>query len=69
MKGNLNASPVVCFESPLAPKIGRWAAPGFLASLGFIPGWERMLGFSGFFGFIGVAFIVEMIHRFRHRRD
>jgi len=34
---------------------------GFLCSLGFVPGWERAFGFSGFFGFIGVAYIIEAI--------
>jgi hypothetical protein len=43
---------------------------GFLASLGFIHGWERMFGFSGFFGFfgfIGIAVLVEAISRRRQR--
>jgi len=45
---------------------------GFLASLGFIPGWERMFGFSGFFGFfgfIGIAVLVEAISRRRQRNS
>jgi tRNA A-37 threonylcarbamoyl transferase component Bud32 len=35
------------------------SALGFLALLGFVPHWERCFGFAGFFGFIGVAAIVE----------
>lgn len=36
---------------------------GFLAALGFVPGCERLFGFSGFFGFFGLACIIEMVAR------
>ena len=57
-----------CFrlESRAARIAAGIAALGFLAALGFVPGWDRRLfGFSGFFGFIGVAFIIEIVHQVR----
>ncbi|MDB6171872.1 MAG: Serine/threonine protein kinase [Chthoniobacteraceae bacterium] len=37
----------------------RLSALGFLGFLGTVPGGKRLWGFSGFFGFIGLAFLVE----------
>lgn len=57
----------VPFTSPWAIKLANLSALGCLASLGFlplpIPGWEGMFGFSGLFGLIGVAFIMERVAR------
>jgi hypothetical protein len=54
------------FWSPGARVALRIAFLGFLGALGFIPGWERLVGFTGFFGFIGVAYIIEAIYRFKN---
>jgi hypothetical protein len=45
------------------------SALGFLAGLGFLPGCERLVGFSGFFGLIGLAVMIEAISRVRCRRS
>jgi len=55
------------FESAAARKTAQLAALAFLAVLGFIPGWQRLFGFSGFSGFFGVACIIEMVHRLKNR--
>jgi len=55
------------FESAVARKTAQLSALAFLAALGFIPGWERLFGFSGFSGFFGVAIIIEMVHRLKNR--
>jgi hypothetical protein len=55
------------FKSPVARDVFQLSLLGCLAGLGFVPGWERLFGFSGFFGFIGVAFIVEFVHRVKTR--
>jgi hypothetical protein len=57
------------FKSPVARDVLQLSLLGCLAGLGFVPGWERLFGFSGFFffGFIGVAFVVEFVHRLRNR--
>jgi hypothetical protein len=53
------------FKSKLAGGVARLAFLGFLAGLGFIPGWHRLLGFSGFFGFFGLAVLIETVARLR----
>ena len=53
------------FWSPGARVALRIAFLGFFGALGFIPGWERLFGFTGFFGFIGVAYIIEAIYRLK----
>ena len=55
------------FKSPLAVKMIQLSCLGFLGALGFVPGWHKLFGFTGFFGFIGVAFIVEAVYWFRNR--
>ena len=67
MKTNLDLTGIGGFKSRVAPRIGSLAALGFLSSLGFIPGWERLFGFAGFFCLIGVAYIVEALHRVKSR--
>jgi predicted Ser/Thr protein kinase len=53
----------VTFRLPLALKLANLSALGFLSFLGFlpvpIPGWSGVFGLSGFFGLIGVAFLME----------
>lgn len=49
MKQSINITGIGGFKSPLAPKVAGLAALGFLGSLGFIPGLERLFGFTGFF--------------------
>ncbi len=51
------------FTSPLARKSMAIAPLAFLCLLGLIPGWERLLGFSGFSGFFGLAYIIEFFSR------
>jgi hypothetical protein len=59
------------FTSPLAMKLVNISALGFLGSLAFlgfvpVPGMEicfAFSGFAGFFGLIGVAFLVEFTNR------
>lgn len=55
------------FTSPLAFKLANLSALGFLCFLGFVPlpGWRSCFGFSGFFGLIGAAFIVDHFARCR----
>jgi serine/threonine protein kinase len=55
----------ITFTSPLAFKLANASALGFLCFIGFapFPGAKRMFGFSGFFGLIGIAFMVEMAKR------
>jgi hypothetical protein len=67
MKQEFNITDVCLFKSPAAATSLRIACLGFLGALGLIPGWHRLFGFTGFFGFIGVACIIELIHRARHR--
>lgn len=55
------------FRSAAARKAAAISVLGFLGALGFIPGWERLFGFSGFSGFFGLAFIIEAMHRIRNR--
>jgi bla regulator protein BlaR1 len=54
------------FRSPRALAIARsgWIL-GCMAALGFLPGWEWMFNFLGFFGLIGVAIAMESVHRSR----
>ncbi|MBI5773656.1 MAG: serine/threonine protein kinase [Verrucomicrobia bacterium] len=56
------------FTSPLAFRLANLSATGFFCFFGFVPlpGWKWLFGFSGFFGLIGVAMMVEMFHRARH---
>lgn len=56
------------FQSKLARAVARLTFLGFLAGLGFLPGWHRMLGFSGFFGFFGLAVVIEAFARLRRGR-
>jgi serine/threonine protein kinase len=53
------------FTSRLAFQLANLSALGFLAFLGFVPlpGWHRCFGFSGLFGLIGVAHLVELLSR------
>ena len=53
------------FTSRLAFLFANVSALGFLAFLGFLPlaGWKVCFGFAGFFGLLGVAYLVEMIAR------
>ncbi|HEY2343869.1 MAG TPA: hypothetical protein VGH90_12590, partial [Chthoniobacteraceae bacterium] len=53
------------FTSRLALQAANLSALGFLCFLGFVPlpGWHRLFGFSGFFGLIGVAVIIEAVAR------
>ncbi len=53
----------ITFTSPLAFKLANFSALGFLCFLGFmpLPEWNRCFGFSGLFGLIGAAFLIEMI--------
>jgi hypothetical protein len=67
MKQNIDFTIIGGFKSAVARKAVPIAALGFLGALGFIPGRERLFGFTGFFGFIGAAYIVEAIHRARNR--
>ncbi|MGP8020041.1 MAG: protein kinase domain-containing protein [Limisphaerales bacterium] len=61
------------FRSRTALKVARigWGL-GCLGALGFlgsIPGWawlKCLFGFTGFFGLIGFAVVIELIHRQRH---
>ncbi|MFM9960865.1 MAG: serine/threonine-protein kinase [Planctomycetaceae bacterium] len=46
----------------------QWSHLGFLCFLSFVPGLERAMGFSGFFGFIGLAAMVEHWHRRRENQ-
>jgi hypothetical protein len=57
----------ITFTSPLAFKLANLSALGFLCFLGFapFPGAKRLFGFSGFFGLIGVAFMVELAKRWQ----
>ena len=50
------------FSSATARRAAQLAALGFLGSLGFVPGRERLIGF---FGFIGVAYIIEGAYRIK----
>ena len=60
-----DAKPIVGFTSALARKVAAIGiALGSLGALGFLPGCHRLFGFTGFFGFVGVAFIIEGISRF-----
>jgi len=52
------------FQSRRALLLARLSALGFLGALGFVPGWHKLLGLSGFFGFLGTAFITEGVHRY-----
>jgi hypothetical protein len=55
------------FRSPVASNVAALGALGFLGALGIVPGWQRLFGFVGFFGLIGVAYMIETIVRFRNR--
>jgi tRNA A-37 threonylcarbamoyl transferase component Bud32 len=65
----------ITFTSPLAYHLANLSALGFLACLAFLqylpfPGshwFSRLAGFSGLFGLIGVAFIVELAVRHKTR--
>jgi predicted Ser/Thr protein kinase len=52
----------VTFRSRFAFRLANLSALGFLGFLGFVPlpGWHRLFGLSGFFGLIGVAFLIEL---------
>ncbi|MGD0539962.1 MAG: serine/threonine-protein kinase [Tepidisphaeraceae bacterium] len=52
------------FTSRMALNMARtgWVL-GCLAALGFIPDLKWMFGFAGFFGLIGLAVLIEVIHR------
>jgi len=67
MKQESNVAGFRLLKSPAATVALQIACLGFLGALGFIPGWERLFGFTGFFGFAGVACLIELIHRVRHR--
>jgi serine/threonine protein kinase len=56
------------FNSRLALNVARtgWVL-GCLAALGFVPGLKWMFGFAGFFGLIGLAVLIESLHRLKHR--
>lgn len=61
-----SSSTIFGFRSPLAiwtTRVGIVLAS--LAALVVIPGWERMAGFLGFLGLIGVAAALEFISRHR----
>jgi hypothetical protein len=49
------------FASPLAIRVVNLSTLGFLCFLGFVPlpGWQHFFGFSGLFGLIGIAFLIE----------
>jgi hypothetical protein len=66
MNGLLNPT-LGSLKSALATRVAQLGSLGFLGALGFIPGCERLFGLSGFFGLIGVAYVIEIITRFRHR--
>jgi len=68
MKQTSNVAGIRLFKSPVAARFFQIACLGFLGGLGFIPGWERLFGLTGFFGFFGVAWIIELIHRVRHEK-
>jgi serine/threonine protein kinase len=55
------------FTSRIALKVARagWIL-GCLAALGFIPELKWMFAFSGFFGLIGLAVFIELVHRSSH---
>ena len=55
------------FTSRFALNVARtgWVL-GCLAALGFFPGLKWMFGFSGCFGFIGFAVLIESVHRLKH---
>ncbi|MCX6910053.1 MAG: protein kinase, partial [Verrucomicrobia bacterium] len=55
------------FTSQTALNVARvgWIL-GCLAALGFMPGLEWMFSFSGCFGLIGLAVLIELVHRRRH---
>jgi thioredoxin-like negative regulator of GroEL/predicted Ser/Thr protein kinase len=57
------------FTSCFALNVARtgWVL-GCLAALGFIPGLKWMFGFSGFFGLIGLAVLIEFVYR-AHRGE
>jgi len=57
------------FKSKAARCCAAISALGFLGALGCIPGWERLFGLSGLFGFFGVAFMVEAVHRLKLQRS
>jgi hypothetical protein len=67
MKQKSNVAGIRRFKSPIAATVFQIACLGFLGGLGFIPGWERLFCFTGFFGFIGVACLIESIHRTKSR--
>jgi len=67
MKEKSNFIGIRLFKSTAAAVCFQIACLGFLGALGLIPGWKRLFGFTGFFGFIGVACLIETIHRVRHR--
>ena len=67
MNPQSNLAGIPIFKSRVAAKLLQISCLGFLGGLGFVPGWERLLGFTGFFGFAGVSCVVELIHRARHR--
>lgn len=53
------------FRSRAAARCFQLGCLGFLGALGFIPGWERLFGLSGFFGFFGPACLLEVLRRSR----
>jgi hypothetical protein len=55
------------FRSVWAARVAGLGALGILGALGFVPTWERLFGFMGLFGFIGIAYITEAIVRFKSR--
>jgi hypothetical protein len=68
MNSNLDFTMIGGFKSRVAGFCTRISALGFLGALGLIPGWQRLFGLTGFFGFLGVAYIVEAVHRLRLRQ-
>jgi hypothetical protein len=67
MKQKVDLTTIGGFRSAAARRAVQIGGLGFLGALGLVPGWERLLGFTGFFGFIGVGFIIETIYRIRKR--